>query len=176
MTDGGGSLGTDATDADVGDEAAAPFDGGLLGNGSFETRAIGCGAGWNAIDNTTAEISAIAHSGANGCKVCTAEPGKHVVRAQIPADGGNFGMQAYFHAANDASAPLAYEEISFQQSNGNYAGGAKEKSVPLADGWTPVQVASTMPSTAVTVTVDVGLDAPDGGGCIVVDDVVLFRQ
>src|SRR5205085_2901038 len=113
----------------------------------------------------------------NGCKVCTAQSGMQILRAQLPgAAGSSYGLQAYFHAAGDASPVQAYEFLSFQLSNRNYAGGGAEKIFPLVGGWSPVAVSATMPDAAVTVTVDVGLDAPDGGGCIVVDDVTLVRQ
>jgi hypothetical protein len=175
--DGGG----DASERDGGSvdpDACAPAPGNLLANNNADFE-LGCTA-WSTADGGTAgfggtlDASTQAHCGRMACAVCpdlNVFTGVHT-DVTIPAfQGEQYQLRAFVQAIG--SAPfVVVGRLGLEEGLGVLDG---KPLVVASGGYTPYLAALEVPADSTVTDVEMLLEPPADGGCVLLDDVALVR-
>jgi hypothetical protein len=160
---------------------AAPADAtlNLLSNPSFENGVGGCGTGWTAFGILTFVRSSVAHTGASSCMMCSSDAFELGPATALPVDAGeSYYGEAWVHGAPPSSDIAAGIEFTDYYPDGAPYYNASPNAPALADdaGWTLIEY--VLPVTPGTTKRQFGVHGTvtTGAGCLLVDDVALYKQ
>jgi hypothetical protein len=169
----------DTSDTPVADADGALPDGSgtgnLLSNPSFEDGVGGCGPGWKAFFGGLTR-SSVARTGAWSCLICTNGSGVYLTATvDVPVVAGDsYYAEAWVHAPPSPPNTTGSIALQFEEVDGGPTYDEGAGTMPTAD-WALVNHVARVPGGATLLKFNVHAAANDGG-CLLVDDVGLYKQ
>jgi hypothetical protein len=145
----------------------------LVLNPGFELGTTLCGDDWTQGNNVVMSFSSEAHSGKHACLVCSSGNGGVVQTVTVAFDAGvSFAFTAYIAVPPDGGAKATLEAHAFYLDGGQFF----DQNPTLDDSGAWQQFADPFTTQYAGTSILLSINPPNGGQCILVDDVSLVAN
>ena len=157
----------------------------LAVNGSFEQSQAACAPPWTALPGSTLTTANMGHVGGHACEICNLDPNAKEVAVVVsvpidpPTDGTvGYALTAFLRDLDGGAGAGNKGRLTLVPQDGSgqpIAASQGQVDVPIdSSSWRSFATSSTPPKSATQLEARVG-GVIGPSGCMLVDDVVLYR-